>query len=73
MDQEVGIRLHPRTRIVTRAEIQMGEAIDAIVEEHSLTITETFICLTRYMQLSLKYALRSERHPDDPDKKGDEA
>jgi hypothetical protein len=67
------MRMHPRTRIVGRADIQIATAIDKAVSEHDLTCTELMQILASAQLRWLKYALREERHPDNPDKGGDEA
>ena len=67
------MRIHPRTRIVERAELQLGDAVRAAVREHDLTTVELMQILASTQLRWLKYALRAERHPDDPDKGGDEA
>jgi hypothetical protein len=67
------VRIHPRTRIVQRAEIEIGDAVSEAIERHDLTIIEVTQILASAQLHWLKYALRAERHPDDPDKGGDEA
>jgi hypothetical protein len=67
------VRIHPRTRIVQRAELEIGEAVEGVVMKHKLTHTELQQILATVQLHWLKYALREERHPDDPDKGGDEA
>ena len=42
-------------------------------QEHELTYGEVFSLLGHAIGNLAKYQIRSERHPDDPDKKGDEA
>jgi len=67
------VRIHPRTRIVQRAEQEIGEAVSTAVGQHDLTYVELTQILASAQLHWAKYALRSERHPDDPDKGGDEA
>jgi hypothetical protein len=69
----MGLRIHPRTRVVQSAELEIGDAVQAVVEKHDLTYTEIMQILASTQLHWLKYALRDERHPDDPDKGGDEA
>jgi hypothetical protein len=67
------MRLHPRTRLVQLAELEINEAISAVWKRHDLTSLEVCQILTSRLALTQKYMLRSERHPDNPDKGGDEA
>ena len=67
------MRIHPRTRIVERAELEIGDAVHQAIEEHELTFVEIQQILATTQLRYLKYALRHERHPDDPEKGGDEA
>lgn len=67
------VRIHPRTRIVQKAELEIGDAISGAIKEHELTFAEIQQILATQQLRWLKYALRHERHPDDPDKGGDEA
>jgi hypothetical protein len=68
-----GLRLHQRTMTVQRAEGAVHGYLLAAMEEYDLTWTETAVILTSLAQNALKYALREERHPGNPDKKADEA
>jgi hypothetical protein len=67
------ITIHPRTRIVDQAKREIAEAVSAAIDKHGLTFVE----VTKILALEIldwsKYALRAERHPDDPGKKADEA
>lgn len=65
--------LHPRLFVVQAAEMEMAKAVGDLIERHQLTYVETMQALTNFQQRYLKYMLREERHPNDPDKKGDEA
>jgi hypothetical protein len=67
------VRVHPRTRRVDEAERELHEAWDRIWTKHELTVLEALIILQSIPQTVLKYALRRERHPEDPDKFADEA
>jgi hypothetical protein len=67
------MRLHDRTLPVQAAGNALAKACDDLAEEHGLTDVELLQALNAYQQRVLKYMLRSERHPDHPDKKGDEA
>lgn len=64
---------HPRTRLVDDAEREMQSAVFTIVKRHDLTIIETLRILSTASATLVKYALRRERHPDDPEKGADDA
>ena len=66
------MRIHPRTRIVERAEIQIGDAVRQAIKEHELTFAEIQQILATTQLRWLKYALRHERHPANTQKGGDE-
>jgi hypothetical protein len=51
---------HPRTLIVATAQA----AIAQIEQKYDLTDYELMRCLAEYLSLSMKYALRVERHGD---------
>jgi hypothetical protein len=70
---EAAVRIHPRTPVVEKAELEIGEAVREVVKRHELTFIELQQILATTQLKWLKYALRHERHPDDPDKGGDEA
>ena len=67
-----GIRLHPRTMQVQRAGAALTQLLLDWQEEHDLTCIETATALTGQLDRQLKYALRHERHPRDPERKADE-
>jgi hypothetical protein len=69
----VGIKIHPRTVVVRNAEQEISAAVDAIQKKHDLTSLEFIQILTGMIALELKFCLRSERHPEEPEKGGDEA
>jgi hypothetical protein len=62
--------IHPRENYVTSAEQKLGASISKIVEEHELTTAEELRILvntlTSRIGLIAKYAIREERHPDEP-------
>lgn len=66
------MRIHERTLIVQKASIEFGSALGAIIEKHDLTFGEIFAILSDEMRTWAKYAIRGERHPEDPEKRGDE-
>jgi hypothetical protein len=65
--------LHPRTLPEQRARGDLARLLSEWIERHDLTYLEALRCLTAEQTSLLGYALRVERHPDDPDKKADEA
>lgn len=65
--------IHPRYFTCTRAKLDLDDATIKIAEEHDLTWLELARMLIERSQQCLTYALREERHPDNPDKKADEA
>lgn len=67
-----GIRLHPRTRVVQRAERKIGDVIEQAREEFGLTAVELLQILSSAQLHVLKYELRRERHPGDPGRNADE-
>ena len=67
------MRLHPRTMVVQRAAGEIRMAILKLVEQHDLTIAETIGILAEAISGEVKWLIRQERHPNDPDKGGDEA
>lgn len=66
------MKQHPRTRIVNTAAYEIGKAISHVADTMQLTELETIGILLEEAQRCKKYALRAERHPNDPDKKADE-
>lgn len=59
---------HPRVRIVNQAKNEISKAIMEIEQKHDLTEIELLQILIEYQSTTLKYMLREERHPKDPDK-----
>ena len=68
-----GLRLHPRTMPVQRAEGKLHGHLLDVMTEFDLTYTEAAVILASLTSNALKYALRGERHPGNPDRKADEA
>jgi len=68
-----GLRLHPRTMPVQRAGAELGMFLARWAESNNLTAIEVCVLLTEQLQGWLKYPLRAERHPGNPDQKADEA
>lgn len=66
------MRLHPRYAIAKDAELQIGTAIGAAIREHDITYAELLVILAEQQRKWAVYLLRTERHPEDPDRKADE-
>jgi hypothetical protein len=64
------MKLHPRVPIVQQAHNELGLATIEIVNKYDLTFGELFSVLNQIEASWLKYCIRDERHPDDPDKPG---
>ena len=65
--------LHPRYFIVGKAKVEFTEAVEKIVAKHDLTIAEVISMVAEYLSTYAKYRIRAERHPNNPDKGGDES
>lgn len=68
----MSIKLHARTMMVAEAKIEIEMAILKIERKYSLTFAEINGIFLELALNNNKYAIRHERHPDEPDKKGDE-
>jgi hypothetical protein len=68
-----GLRLHKRTMPVQSATAELRLLLIKFQAEYDLTDIEMTGILVYAAADVNKYALRRERHPDDPDKKADEA
>lgn len=71
--EEMGIEIHPRTMKVGEAKAEIGLMIARFLEKKDLTFAEINGILLEIAQGYNKLAIRHERHPGDPEKKGDEA
>ena len=69
----MSIKIHKRSQIVTNARCEFDKFLLDLEQKHELTFGEMFGILGSAIANLAKYQIRSERHPDDPDKKGDEA
>lgn len=67
------MRLHERFMLVKKAENELSGLVLDWITRHDLTYWEAVGALLSEAQNLKKYALREERHPDEPNKKGDEA
>lgn len=68
----MSLKLHPRCTIVATARVELHGWLMAWMERHNLTWIEGIRELMMTASDWMRYPLRSERHPDDPDKKADE-
>ena len=66
------MRPHPRTMPVSIARAEIAQDFWAAVERHGLTDIETLQVLNHIEAGTLKTMLRSERHPENPEKGADE-
>lgn len=67
------MQLHPRFFKVNDAKRALSEQFWNMVKKYDLTYLECVQVLAALIDDIVKYGIRTERHPDDPDKKGDEA
>lgn len=67
------MKLHRRTMVVADAQTEMSKFMLDLEQKHELTYGELFSLYGHAVGNLAKYQIRSERHPDDSDKKGDEA
>jgi hypothetical protein len=62
------VKQHPREPIVRRAALDLSDFALKLREKNDLSYIEYLGILNEEIARVLKYALRAERHPDDPDK-----
>ena len=67
-----GLRRHSRTTTVQRAESHVHDALLVAMDAYDLSWTEAAVMLSSLTTNALKYALRDQRHPHDPERKADE-
>jgi hypothetical protein len=67
------MRLHERTMLVQGARCEFTRMTLDWIEKHGLTYGEVASVLGEEICILAKMMIRHERHPDDPDKRGDEA
>jgi tetrahydromethanopterin S-methyltransferase subunit G len=67
------VKIHKRTLVVEQARNEFMKFMLDLEEKHDLTFGEMYSILGRKIADLAMYQIRSERHPDDPDKKGDDA
>jgi hypothetical protein len=69
----MGISIHPRYFKVREAKNEIALAVLKVLEKHELTYTEVNGIMLEMAQEWNTQAIRQERHPENPGKKGDEA
>ncbi len=67
------MKIHPRAHVVAEARSAFARFMLDLEKKHDLTYGELFSLYGAAIENLAKYQIRSERHPEDPDKKGDEA
>jgi len=72
-ERRPGLRLHERYAIVRRAALAIEEAADDFAREYDLTYPELLGILCDYQRHLITLLLRTERHPNHPGRKADEA
>lgn len=68
-----GIKIHPRYFKVQEAKNEIELAVLKLIDKHRLTYGEINGVMLEMALGFNKYTIRHERHPKDPEKKGDEA
>lgn len=67
------MKLHARTMFIQNARAELAILVTKWSKKHDLSIAE-IVQLLLHVALEFQvYAIRDERHPGKPDKKGDEA
>jgi hypothetical protein len=66
------MKIHPRTKIFQEARNQFHEFLLNLEQKHELTLGEILHLLGGEVAHFATYQIRYERHPDNPDKRGDE-
>ena len=66
------MRVSARSQEVAIAQSEIAVKLNKLQAEHGLTNIEMLQAVTSWQGTALKYMLRTERHPDDPDKGADE-
>lgn len=67
------LKLHPRTLIVQAARLEFDRFLIDLEQKHDLTHGELFSLLGHAVATLANHQVRSERHPEDPERQGDEA
>lgn len=58
--------IHPRESIVRDASLELESFVIQWLKKHELTYGEIFTLLGEMICRTAKYAVRAERHPDNP-------
>lgn len=66
------MKLHPRRKQVVEARLEITNFVLEVLDKYDLTFVETVSVFASVLDLLTQHAVRDERHPDDPDKGGDE-
>ena len=66
------MKIHPRYYIVAKARCEIVTAFLTSSEKYELTFGEETRILSGIMDDLGRNCIRQERHPEDPDRKGDE-
>ena len=62
---------HSRTQAAAEASADVAWQLSRLQREHGLTTTEMLQAVGSWQMSCLKYMLRAERHPDNPDEPAD--
>jgi len=65
------MKRHPRAAIVAPAGAAIILKVSVVTDEYDLTETELAKILNEQMASVIKYRLRAERHPEDPETPAD--
>ena len=65
------MKRHPRAAIVAKAGAAIIFKVSEVTDEYDLTETELAKILNEQMASVIKYMLRAERHPEDPETPAD--
>jgi hypothetical protein len=64
--------MHPRGMPASKAHNEIDAFVSEIIKKYDLTYGELMSCLNQIQASWIKYMIRDERHPDDPEKRGGE-
>lgn len=62
------MKIHRREELVNKAEVEFNEFVINWYTKHKLTYVEIYQIFVNRIQQFLRYNLRQERHPEDPNK-----
>ena len=66
------MKLHKRYQLCSEAGLALSGLLLKWLEKYDLTELEVIRMLNQEQEKWVRYALRSERHPEDPSRKADE-